>query len=138
MQILQKKTALKIMLGLLTIVLSFHLAILLELVPYGIVWAGKIHSIEEMRVFETISILINLLLIIVLLIKLKNINNNVSSKLINVIIWFFVFFFALNTIGNFFSESWVELIFGTSLTLMSSLLCWIIVKKDNNERTLSE
>ena len=109
--------------------------ILFELISYEIVWAGKINSIEEMRVLESISILINVLLIIVLLIKSKNIKKNTTSKMINTVIWIFVFLFALNTIGNLFSETWIEIILGTSLTFASSILCWIIVKKDNNERT---
>ena len=86
-----------------------------------------------MRVFETISILVNAILIFVLHIKFKNIRNNISNKIINFIIWIFVVLFALNSIGNLFAKSLIELLLGIVLTLVSSILCWIIVKKTNNE-----
>lgn len=126
---LSKNTALKLMIGLLSIVLVFHFCVLLEIISYKIVWAGKINSLDEMRIFETASILINTLLIAILYIKSKNIKNNVSNKVVNAIIWVFVFLFALNTIGNLFAKSMIEQVLGTTLTFISSALCWIIVRK---------
>jgi hypothetical protein len=130
MRFLNKETAIKLMIGMLTIVLIFHVGVIVEIIPYTIVWAGKIDSIDEMRVFEMISILINALLLVVLYIKSYNIKNNISNRTINFIIWVFVFLFAINTVGNLFARSFIELILGTGLTSISSLLCWIIVKKD--------
>jgi hypothetical protein len=130
MRFLNKETAIKLMIGMLTIVLIFHVGVIVEIIPYTIVWAGKINSIDEMRVFEIISILINALLLVVLYIKSYNIKNNISNRIINFIIWVFVFLFAINTIGNLFARSFIELILGTGLTSISSLLCWIIVKKE--------
>jgi hypothetical protein len=126
---LSKTTALKLMIGLLSIVLVFHFCVLFEIISYKIVWAGKINSLDEMRVFESVSILINTLLITILYIKSKNIKNNVSNKVVNAIVWVFVFLFALNTIGNLFAKSMIEQILGTTLTFISSVLCWIIVRK---------
>ena len=128
-EMLSKNTALKLMIGLLSIVLVFHFCVLFEIISYKIVWAGKVNSLDEMRIFETISILINTLLIATLYIKSKNIKNNVSNKVVNAIIWVFVFLFALNTIGNLFAKSMIEQILGTTLTFISSVLCWIIVSK---------
>ncbi len=119
----------KLMIGLLSIVIVFHLCVLFEIIPYEIVWAGRINSLDEMRVFETISILINIIVITVLFFKSKNIKNNTSNKIVDVIIWGFVLLFALNTIGNLFSKTMIELILGTGFTFISSMLCWIIVKK---------
>lgn len=128
-EMLSKNTALKLMIGLLSIVLVFHFCVLFEIISYKIVWAGKINSLDEMRIFETVSILINTLLIAILYIKSKNIKNNVSNKVVNAIIWVFVFLFAINTIGNLFAKSMIEQILGTILTFTSSVLCWIIVSK---------
>ena len=126
---LSKNTALKLMIGVLSIVLVFHFCVLFEIISYKIVWAGKINSLDEMRIFETVSLLINTLLIAILYIKSKNIKNNVSNKVVNAIIWVFVFLFAINTIGNLFAKSMIEQILGTTLTFISSVLCWIIVSK---------
>lgn len=128
---INKETAIKLMIGLLLLVVIFHLCVLFEIISYDKVWAGKIDSLDEMRIFETISILINVSLITILFFKSKNIKSNVSSKVVNVIIWVFVFLFALNTLGNLFAESMIERTLGTGLTFVSSVLCWIIVKKDN-------
>ena len=138
MNILKKDTALKLMIGLLSLVILFHFCVLFEIISYKIVWAGKINSIEEMRVLELISILVNILLIVVLYIKYKNISNQVSNRVINLIIWIFVFLFAINSIGNLFSKSLIEFILGTGLTLISSLLCWIIVREDKKQNANDE
>ena len=126
---MRKKTAVLIMLFLLGAVMVFHLLILTENIPFDKVWAGKLKTLEEMRIFETVSILINLLMISVLSIKYKNIQNNTNNKVIDLIIWIFVVLFALNTIGNLFSVSMAELILGTAVTLISTILCFIIVRK---------
>ena len=128
---ISKRIALKLMIGLLSIVLIFHLCVLFEIISYKIVWAGKLNSKEEMYVFEAVSILINFFLIIVLGIKFKNIKKSETNRIVNIIIWLFVFLFALNTLGNLFAENLIEQILGTLLTFISATLCWIIVKKKN-------
>ena len=135
---ISKRIALKLMIGLLSLVLIFHLCVLFEIISYKIVWAGKLNSKEEMYVFEAVSILINFFLIIVLYIKFQNIKKSETNRIINIIIWLFVFLFALNTLGNLFAENLIEQILGTLLTFISATLCWIIVKKKNkrNANTL--
>lgn len=128
---ISKRIALKLMIGLLSVVLIFHLCVLFEIISYKIVWAGKLNSKEEMYVFEAVSILINFFLIIVLYIKFQNIKKSEINRIINIIIWVFVFLFALNTLGNLFAENLIEQILGTLLTFISATLCWIIVKKKN-------
>ena len=127
---INKRIALKLMIGLLSVVLIFHLCVLFEIISYKIVWAGKLNSKEEMYVFEAVSILINFFLIIVLCIKFQNFKKSETNRIINIIIWVFVFLFALNTLGNLFAENLIEQILGTLLTFISATLCWIIVKKN--------
>ena len=125
-----KRIALKLMTGLLSLILLFHLCVLFGIFSHEKVWAGKLNSLDEMKIFETISIVINVFLITILFFKSKNIKNNVTNKVVNVILWGFVFLFALNTIGNLFAKSIIEQILGTALTFISSVLCWIIVRRD--------
>jgi len=133
---LSKTLALKIILGLLTAVIVFHLLIISRIISYEIVWAGKLKSVSEMYVFEIISILVNILLLTVLLLKGNLIKHKINDKIINGILWFFVLVFALNTIGNLLAESLFEKAVFTPLTLISSLLIWIIIRKDKNNRQL--
>ena len=119
---MKKKVALISMFFILGIVLIFHTLILTELIPYDKVWAGKLNSVEEMKSFETISILLNAFMLIVLYLKYRKLGQGTTSKVIDLLIWIFAGFFVLNTLGNLFSKSMVELILGTLLTLTSAIL----------------
>ena len=126
---MNKKIALKIMFILLGTLLIFHLLIFTEQIPYDKVWAGKLNSVGEMKSFEGFSILINFFMVIILFIKYKLLGSGKRNKAIDILIWIFVVFFALNTLGNLFAKSLIELILGSFLTLACSILCFIIVKK---------
>ena len=126
---MNKKIALKIMFILLGTLLIFHLLIFTEQIPYDKVWAGKLNSVGEMKSFEAFSILINFFMVIILFIKYKLLGSGKRNKAIDILIWIFVVFFALNTLGNLFAKSLIELILGSFLTLVCSILCFIIVKK---------
>lgn len=126
---MNKKVALILMCLLLGIVLVFHFLILLEQIPYDRVWAGRLDSVEEMRVFETVSILVNLVMLAVLHAKYRLIQKQKTSKAIDAVIWLFAVVFALNTLGNLFAENMLERVFGTLFTFVSSALCIIIAWK---------
>lgn len=130
---MSKKVALIIMFFILGILLIFHFLIFTEQIPYDKVWAGKLNSVEEMKSFETFSILINVFMLVVLLIKYKQLKKEIKNKVVDILIWIFVAFFAVNTLGNLFAKSMIELILGTLLTLSSSILCFIVVKKEKTK-----
>ena len=131
-----KNLALKIILGLLSVVIVFHILIIIRIIPFEIVWAGKLKSVSQMYVFEIVSILVNILLLTVLLLKGNIIQHKINSKIINGILWFFVLVFAFNTVGNLLAKSLFEKAVFTPLTLISALLIWIIIRKDKNNRQL--
>jgi NADH:ubiquinone oxidoreductase subunit 2 (subunit N) len=131
---MSKKVALIIMFFILGTILIFHFLIFTEQIPYEKVWAGKLNSVEEMKSFETFSILINVFMLVVLFIKYKQLEREKTNKVVDILIWIFVAFFALNTLGNLFAQSMIELILGGLLTLISSILCFIIVKKNRKRK----
>lgn len=112
--------------GINSIVIIFHALVLLRIIPFDIVWAGRLKSVEEMYVFESVSILINCLLIFIVLIKGSLIKSRIPIKIINGLLWFFVVLFALNTLGNLTSESNLETYIATPLTFILAILCWRI------------
>jgi hypothetical protein len=130
MQKITKFQALKITIGLLIFVIVFHLAIITQLIPYTIVWAGKLKTVEEMYAFEAVSLSVNLFLITLLLLKGNYIKHSISDKILNTILWVFVVLFVLNTIGNLMAETLFEKLVFTPLTLLSAILIWIILRKD--------
>jgi hypothetical protein len=125
------KTAIKIMLVLLSSIMLFHLSILLHVIPYEITWGGRLKNETEMYVFETISILLNLLLFSVLLIKAGYIKAFISLKVVHIILWIFIILFGLNTVGNTLAQTVFEKSF-TIVTLAFVILLWIALKKDKN------
>jgi hypothetical protein len=130
-KLLSQKKALNLMIALLIVVLLFHTLVLTGIIPYSIVWAGKISSVKEMRIFETVSIIINAFLIIILLLRSNYIQNRIPWRRLNVIIWVFIFLFGLNTIGNLFAKSKFELYLFTPLTFISAILCLrIVIEKE--------
>ena len=108
---------------------KLHLLILTQQIPYDKVWAGRINSVEEMESIETVSILLNLFMLFILIIKYKHVESEKRNKVIDILIWAFFGFFILNTVGNLFAESALELILGTALSLSLSILCFFIAKR---------
>jgi hypothetical protein len=127
---MSKSLALKLLLGLFIAVIIFHLLIVFQVIPYTIVWAGKLKTIDEMYAFEAASISINVFLVAVLLLKGNYVKHRISDKILNAILLIFVALFALNTIGNLLAESLFEKIVFTPLTLLSSVLIWIVIRKE--------
>ena len=115
------------MIALLNAVLVFHTLVLTAVIPYAIVWAGKVSSVEEMKKLEVISICINAFAILVFVLKADYIQHKMPVKILNAIILLLAVLFSLNTIGNLFAKSNFELYFFTPLTFILAVLCLRIV-----------
>lgn len=127
--LISKKNALKITLGMLIIIVLFHVAILMHYIPYTIVWAGKLKTVDEVLFFEITSIILNLFLLAILVLKGDYFKHKVSDKILNVILWLFVALFTINTIGNLLAQTMVEKIVFAPLTFILAILVWDNPKK---------
>ncbi len=123
------KFALNAMIAILLSVLIFHVLILIKIIPYTIVWAGKLENDQQMVVFEILSITVNSVLTFIIFIQGNYLKVNFSQKALNVILWVFTIIFSLNTIGNLFSKTSFETIVFTPLTFISAILCYRILRK---------
>lgn len=121
------KFAINGMLTLLGIILIFHLLVLLQVIPYQIVWGGRLQSVADMQRFEIISILVNGLIILVILLKSGYIKHIIPIKIIDALMWVIVGLFALNTVGNLFAQTATEMIVFTPMTIILAILCYRIV-----------
>ena len=122
-KLISQQQTINLILALLTMLLLFHILILIEVIPYTIVWAGKIRSVGEMKKFELISFFVNVSVIVIFFLKACYIQNKISTKILNAFIWLIAGLFCLNTVGNLFAESNVEFFFFTPVTFILSLLC---------------
>jgi hypothetical protein len=119
--------AIKILLGLVSIVIFLHLLIMLKIIPYKIAWGGRLQNDEQMYIFETLSIIINLLLSFILLMKGRYIQLKFKEKTLNIVLWIFLMLFILNTVGNLFARTNFEKLFAL-LTLVFASLIWVILR----------
>jgi hypothetical protein len=120
-----KKIYINTLLLISALVTVFHALILLRVIPFEITWGGKLKTVEEMYVFETLSIGVNVFFMFILLQKGEYIRYVMGRKTVNIILWIFFGVFLLNTIGNLFAETNFEKYF-TLLTLLSAVLIWRI------------
>ena len=128
MKLISFKTALNGMLLLLTLLIIFHVFVLAQIIPYQVVWAGRLNTVSQMRRFEVLAIVPNVILAMVLLLKGNYIRNRLPEKIVNAIIWLFVIVFFLNTVGNLFAVTKFEKYVFGSVSLVSFLLCLRIVR----------
>lgn len=117
----------KIFLGLLFLVVIFHICILAKIIPYNIAWGGRLTNDNEMYVFEAISILINIFLSWILLMKGDFVKFKFSNRTLNIILWILFVIFMLNTIGNLFAKTILEKYFSL-LTGLLAILTWKILR----------
>ena len=122
------------MVFLLSVVIAFHLCLIVKIIPYDVAFGGRLTNDIQMYTFEIISIFINLFLIAILLIKGNYLKFQLNEKCINIVLWIFFFVFILNTIGNIIAKTNFEKVFSV-LTLTLAILIWYILKKKkkNNE-----
>ncbi|MBL8019326.1 MAG: hypothetical protein JNM27_06655 [Leptospirales bacterium] len=118
--------AVNLMLAMLSLVVVFHLLVLIELIPYSIVWGGRIQDPLQMRTMEAVSLTVNLIMIAAIAVKGLGLRVSLSPTLIAIVLWLMVAIFALNTIGNLFAASRLETILFTPLTLIAAVLCFRI------------
>lgn len=104
-----------------SLVLIFHVLVLLGIIPFGIVWGGRLKSNEEMIPFEITSILLNALMLVIVAIHADILQWNINRRVIKVALWIMVGLFFINTIGNIFSKSQMEQVIFTPLTLLLSV-----------------
>lgn len=128
---LNSQVAVKVMLGLLSIVILFHLLIIIEMVPYKMAWGGKLQTDGQMYVFEGFTILINLFLLFTLLIKGRYIKPRLSERTIKIVLWVYFLLFVLNTIGNLFAQSNLEKLFALLTSIFAALILLILRSKSN-------
>jgi hypothetical protein len=126
------KMAGMILMGLLSCFIVFHFLILLGVIPYGFVWGGWIENTTQMYVFEVVSLIINLLAITIVAIKSGYTKLYVPEKIVKLLLWIFVILFALNTVGNLFAQSKLEMLIFTPFTFICTIFFYRMAIEDQD------
>ena len=106
---------------LLSLFLVLHFMILIKIIPYNLVWGGKLKSDKEMYRFEIFSILINSLFIIVTLTQMSLLTIDMPKNVITYFLWLMTGLFLLNTLGNVTSKNKLEKRVFTPVTILLAI-----------------
>lgn len=111
---------------LLSLFLALHFMILLKLVPYTLIWGGRIKSDKEMYRFEIFSVLINALLILIVLVQGRFLPITIPEKIMTCALWIMAGLFFLNTWGNLTSKNKLEQRLFAPLTILLALFSFVL------------
>jgi hypothetical protein len=115
------------LISIFSLTLIFHLLVLTEIIPYSIVWGGRITNQSQMVIFEAVSIVVNAFFLLVVLLKSGFFKVRLPEKITNGILWIMVVIFLLNTVGNLFSTNSLEKRIFTPVTLLLAVFSLILV-----------
>jgi hypothetical protein len=95
--------------------------VILNIIPFGVVWGGTMKDKSQMLTFETVSIIINILMLAVAGIKAGYLKIGISQVVVRVILWIMSALFVMNTLGNLLSDNQFEKIVFTPVTVILSI-----------------
>jgi hypothetical protein len=111
----------RLILVILSFTIGFHLLVMIGVIPFSVVWGGRLENASQMLVFESVSITVSILIMWVVSMKVGYTEQRLSDTVLRVLFWVFAGLFALNTIGNLLSTSTVEMILFTPITFLLSI-----------------
>lgn len=103
-----------------SLIILFHLAVIFGLVPINMIWGGRLKTKEELYLFESISLVLNVLMLWVIVVRMGYVRPSINSKpkVIRVILWLMFCLFSLNTIGNLMAFNNLETYIFTPITFL--------------------
>lgn len=120
-----------ILLLLLAMVGIFHLLVVIGLVPYALVWGGRLASFKTAQLTEVFSFLISLVMLLIVAIHAGYLRPVLSRKVTLLFIRIFLFLFLLGTVGNLLSKNAIEQFVFAPITLVLTLCCLQISSAKN-------
>ena len=116
-----KRFAAQGILLVLSLMVLFHVLVMVQVIPYGMVWGGRLENSSQMLLFEAISIAVNLLMLGAVATSAGMVKVKINRGLLKAALWTMFAVFLLNTIGNLLSNTETEKLIFTPLTLLLAL-----------------
>jgi hypothetical protein len=116
-----KRIAAQGILLVLSLMVLFHVLVMVQVIPYGMVWGGRLENSSQMLLFEAISIAVNLLMLGAVAISAGMVKVKINRAILKAALWTMFAVFLLNTIGNLLSNNETEKLIFTPLTLLLAL-----------------
>jgi hypothetical protein len=122
-KLISPKLAGKILLVLFGLLVIFHILVITNLFPTNVVWGGQAGgSPSNLRALETVSLLLTVLFAMVVAARIGYIKAGKLGKVINILLWIIFAYLLLNTAGNLASNSSLEKLLFTPITILAAFL----------------
>ncbi len=116
----------RLLIGICSLLVVFHTANFLGIVPVNITWLGQLDSNVSIKVMSLVSIAINLVVVFCAAIKCKYIKNtsldSIVEKLLPIVFWWLVG----NSIANLFSKSNFEVVVFTPILIILTVCVFVL------------
>ena len=121
--IISTKTAAKIMLALLGLLVLFHVLVIIGVIPPGIVWGGRADdSTDRLIILETFGVIITIIMALIVGIKAGYLIMPRLMRAASIATWIVFGYFILNIIGNLAAQTSTEKIVFTPIAVILALL----------------
>ena len=121
-RLVSERFAANAMLLILALVVVFHVLVITGVIPFEVVWGGRLGSQSQMIVFESVSLFLNLIMFVAVAIQAGRLKVKINRTITTLVLWLMTFLFLVNTLGNIFSANQVERIIFTPLTAALCML----------------
>lgn len=118
--------ATKLYYGISAVAFIYHILILTQIVDYKNAWGGQLQTLEQMYVFEAISITLQIVFIGIIYLKSTTESGKLAYKISKFLTFVIAILFLVNTVGNVFAIELFEKVVFTPLTLIASVLAFRI------------
>lgn len=122
--LISERLAVNSLLWIFSLVIVFHLLVLARIIPFEIVWGGRLKDVDQMIAFEVISLLLNIIMFTMVGLYAGLLKIRVNKWVITAALWMMVVLFFINTVGNIFSSNLTEKIIFTPVTVILCFLCF--------------
>ena len=117
----------KILIGLSSGLIGFHIINMLGLIPVNVTWLGRVDADRTMLLMGLLSIFLNLIVIMCALVKCNYVSVPLLTSIIVTILPFVFWWLVGNTIANLFSKSIFEVVIFTPILVILTF-CFYIMK----------
>jgi len=116
------KLAGKITISVISLLIIFHILVLLGVVPSDIVWGGKAGDKALLIKLEIFSLVTSFIFLGIVLLKVNQEKFTKFKKAINYAVIVICVYFGLNIVGNLTAEATTEKLIFTPVTIVLTLL----------------
>ncbi|MFC0214539.1 hypothetical protein ACFFK0_19075 [Paenibacillus chartarius] len=118
-----------ILLVTFVVLVIFHILVIAQVVPAGMVWGGQFQgSTGSLLMVEIFALLLTVVFALFVALKLRYVYIPISGKIAQTGVWVLFAYFVLNTLGNLAAVTWTEKLVFTPITIVLAILTYRVAR----------